>query len=201
MSAPLKLHQALAQRINEAHRAGNAAFGNALKHYHRAGVLLNEVKTELPHGAWLPWLEANFEGTPRTAQRYMRLADNWSTLEADTTLVSHLTQGLKKLSNPKPLTGERAVREQLIPAIQAAEALAEIRAKRLHDPVTFESYCWERWRLDQGGVEKLLEIINPESIPLRDAAMGVMLERNLTFNATIDYITGEFQAYISGGVR
>ena len=25
-------------------------------------------------GAWLLWLESNFQGTPRTAQRYMRLA-------------------------------------------------------------------------------------------------------------------------------
>jgi hypothetical protein len=27
-------------------------------------------------GAWLFWLEANFRGTPRTAQRYMRLAQS-----------------------------------------------------------------------------------------------------------------------------
>jgi hypothetical protein len=35
------------------------------------------------HGEWLPWLEANFDADPRTAQTYMRLA-------ANATRVSHL---------------------------------------------------------------------------------------------------------------
>ncbi len=193
-------HLNLAKRINEAHHAGNAGLGNALEHYHRAGVLLNEQKAELPHGGWLPWLEANFEGDPRTAQRYMRLADNWKALEANATPVSHLTDGLKQLTEPKPLTGERAVREQLIPAIRGAEALAKTREKKLYRETheTFEDYCLERWQMDADGLEKILEIINPESIPLRDAAIGVMLERDLTFKAAIDQITGEFAAHIAG---
>ncbi len=201
MSAPLKLHQNLAQRINDAHRAGNTALGNALEHYHRAGVLLNGVKAELPHGTWLGWLETNFDGTPRTAQRYMRLADNWTALEAKTTLVTHLTQGLKELSNPKPLTGERAVREVIFPGIRAAKALAEVRDKVLHRPLSFETYCRERWGLDADGVAYTLELVNPESVPLRNAAIGVMLERDLSFKGAIDHITGEFQVYISGGTR
>ncbi len=44
----------------------------------RAGGLLIEEKKRVRHtmgaGAWLTWLESNFRGTPRTAQRYMRLA-------------------------------------------------------------------------------------------------------------------------------
>lgn len=44
----------------------------------RAGGLLIEEKKRIRHmmgaGAWLTWLESNFRGTPRTAQRYMRLA-------------------------------------------------------------------------------------------------------------------------------
>jgi hypothetical protein len=193
-------HLNLAKRINEAHHAGNAALGNALEHYHRAGVLLNEQKAELPHGGWLPWLEANFEGDPRTAQRYMRLADNWKALEANTTPVSYLTHGLKQLTEPKPVSGERAVREQLIPAIRAAKALAKTRDKKLYRETheTFEDYCLERWQMDADGLEKILEIINPESIPLRNAAIGVMLERDLTFKAAIDQIAGEFAAHIAG---
>lgn len=193
-------HFDLAKRINEAHHAGNTALGNALEHYHRAGVLLNEVKAGLPHGTWLGWLEANFEGAPRSAQRYMRLADNWKALEANATPVSYLTDGLKQLTEPKPLTGERAVREQLIPAIRAAEALAKTREKKLYRETheTFADYCRARWGLDSDGLEKILEIINPESIPLRDAAIGVMLERDLTFKAAIDHITGEFAAHIAG---
>ena len=44
----------------------------------RAGALLiaekQRVRRTMGGGAWLLWLESNFRGTPRTAQRYMRLA-------------------------------------------------------------------------------------------------------------------------------
>ena len=44
----------------------------------RAGLLLVAEKKRVRHcmgpGAWVLWLEANFHGTPRTAQRYMKLA-------------------------------------------------------------------------------------------------------------------------------
>lgn len=44
----------------------------------RAGALLiaekQRVRRMMGAGAWLIWLENNFRGTPRTAQRYMRLA-------------------------------------------------------------------------------------------------------------------------------
>lgn len=44
----------------------------------RAGALLvaekQRVRRTMGAGAWLLWLESNFRGTPRTAQRYMRLA-------------------------------------------------------------------------------------------------------------------------------
>src|SRR5690606_880854 len=44
----------------------------------QAGALLIEekkrVRRTMGAGAWLLWLESNFRGTPRTAQRYMRLA-------------------------------------------------------------------------------------------------------------------------------
>jgi hypothetical protein len=44
----------------------------------QAGQLLLKEKKRVRHtmgaGAWLSWLEANFHGSPRTAQRYMLLA-------------------------------------------------------------------------------------------------------------------------------
>lgn len=44
----------------------------------QAGQLLlserKRVRHCMGHGAWLLWLQANFRGTPRTAQRYMKLA-------------------------------------------------------------------------------------------------------------------------------
>lgn len=47
---------------------------SAVGHAISAGELLIAQKAELAHGEWLPWLEANFNGSERTAQNYMRLA-------------------------------------------------------------------------------------------------------------------------------
>src|SRR5215204_448055 len=64
----------LAKRINAEHRACRKAAVDALEHALSAGELLLQAKVEHKHGSWLAWLEDNFEGTPRTAQVYMRLA-------------------------------------------------------------------------------------------------------------------------------
>ncbi len=44
--------------------------------WHAGHLLLAEkkrVRQAMGGGAWLLWLEQNFRGTPRTAQRYMKL--------------------------------------------------------------------------------------------------------------------------------
>lgn len=75
----------VAKEINRLHAV---AVRNALDSRHslrqalsaawRAGGLLIEakkhVRRRMGRGAWLPWLEQNFEGSARTAQRYMCLA-------------------------------------------------------------------------------------------------------------------------------
>ena len=69
-----RLHEE-AKRCSEASRR---ALHGALAAAWHAGQLLLMEKKRVRHGmgpgAWLPWLEANFRGTARTAQRYMRLA-------------------------------------------------------------------------------------------------------------------------------
>ena len=42
----------------------------------KAGELLKEAKAKLPHGEWLSWLKKQCELSQRTAQRYMKLADD-----------------------------------------------------------------------------------------------------------------------------
>ncbi len=49
---------------------------SAVAHAIRAGELLTEAKSRVQHGEWLPWIEANFPGSDRTARNYMRLAAN-----------------------------------------------------------------------------------------------------------------------------
>jgi len=70
--------------------AGNAILG--------IGQRLNEAKTLLSDGEWLPWLTERVDFSPRTAQRFMRLAREWS----DATALSHLgaTKALTLLALP-----------------------------------------------------------------------------------------------------
>ena len=50
--------------------AGNAIIG--------IGQRLIEAKAMLPHGEWLPWLTEQVELTERAAQRFMRIAREWT---------------------------------------------------------------------------------------------------------------------------
>lgn len=69
-----RLHAEAARSVSISRKALDAALVAAWE----AGGLLLEEKKRVRHtmgaGAWLLWLESNFQGTPRTAQRYMRLA-------------------------------------------------------------------------------------------------------------------------------
>lgn len=75
----------VAAEINRLHEeakrgsfASREALHGALVAAWRAGHLLLAERKRVFHtmgpGAWLHWLKANFRGTARTAQRYMRLA-------------------------------------------------------------------------------------------------------------------------------
>lgn len=62
------------------------------------GQRLIEAQSVLSHGEWLPWLTDQVEFSPRTAQRFMRLAKEWS----NATALSHLgaTKALTLLALP-----------------------------------------------------------------------------------------------------
>ena len=63
----------------------------------RIGELLTEVKAEVAHGEWIPWVEENLVFGQREAQRYMRVA-------ANATRVSHfdsLREAVSLLAEPK----------------------------------------------------------------------------------------------------
>jgi len=82
----------LAQAIDREHQAAHQAARTALEHAFECGRLLLEAKAAVPHGEWLPWLEANCTVKRRTAQLYMRLATELPKLsDEDAQRVAHLT--------------------------------------------------------------------------------------------------------------
>ena len=63
------------------------------------GRCLIEAKDMLPHGEWLPWLNDQVELSERTAQKFMRLAREWSNPSALTDLGA--TKALMLLALPE----------------------------------------------------------------------------------------------------
>lgn len=67
---------ALAERINQEHRACVEASRTALEHAIRCGELLDEAWEAVEFGHWMTWVKENFEGSKSTEENYRRLANN-----------------------------------------------------------------------------------------------------------------------------
>jgi hypothetical protein len=85
LSTPTSLLD-LASQINQEHDACEEAYRSGLDHARRAGSLLNQVKSQLRFGQWLPWLAENCTIAERTAQAYMRIDREWAKLEESATV-------------------------------------------------------------------------------------------------------------------
>jgi hypothetical protein len=92
------------EQINQHHALAEQAGGVAIHHAIQAGELLAEMKSRLKHGQWTAYLEANFEGSVRTAQGYMRLATNRGQIAQ----ASSIEGALKALAAPRANTQEPA---------------------------------------------------------------------------------------------
>jgi hypothetical protein len=98
----------LAKQINHEHQEAEGLARRTLDHVRKAGELLLEAKGKVPHGQWLPWLEANVKASVRTCQTYMRVAERWGELEAKAQSPAHLTMGqaldmLARTVEPEPI--------------------------------------------------------------------------------------------------
>lgn len=68
------LHEQAKQNARISREALDAALAAAWRAGHLLLAERARVRRKMGRGAWLNWLEANFHGGPRTAQRYMKLA-------------------------------------------------------------------------------------------------------------------------------
>lgn len=64
----------IAAEINRQHELAVGHAEKAVEHAREAGRLLLQIKSELAHGAFLPWVEQHLAVSARQAQRYMRVA-------------------------------------------------------------------------------------------------------------------------------
>lgn len=75
---------AAASEIKHEHRMAITHARSALEHGRRAGELLTQAKSTIPHGSWLEFVERECEISVRQAQRYMRVASRWDAIQANT---------------------------------------------------------------------------------------------------------------------
>jgi len=64
----------LAREINDAHQQINSHAKGMLLEAKRAGEALLAAKEECPHGSFEDWVRVNTQVAPRTAQKYMKVA-------------------------------------------------------------------------------------------------------------------------------
>jgi Protein of unknown function (DUF3102) len=95
-----------AEEINRLHRDLQALAMQSLDHAIRIGELLSKVKTQLPHGRWIPWLNSNVKFSERTARNYIGVFENRMALKS--ARVADLTDAYKILSNRSRLAGSKA---------------------------------------------------------------------------------------------
>ena len=178
----------IAADINREHRAAQEHATAAIQHARRAGELLLEAKAALQHGDWSAWIDQHFDGSERTAQRYMRLSRHWHELEAKAPRVADLTLNAAEalLAEPKPASdvGERDAWPTEGDARTFSETLAslrEIRDRKLYREThtTFEDYCRERWNIP----EELLDLV--------DLELGHPSEEQRSSPAILDDLTPE----------
>ncbi len=154
----------LAGEINHYHAKCEEALGQAALYAKEAGDRLLKVKESLGHGQWLPWLQKNFDGAPRTAQAYMRIANNWNELQQKRSSASHLSirGALGELSSSVGSSEEEAafdmellaIRERLACADTLQEAVAVVRmSEELRHRKAEESV-----RTAREGGQKVLEL-------------------------------------------
>jgi hypothetical protein len=133
----------LAARINAEHEAITAAFRHGVARAFVAGELLNRAKSELPHGAWLPWLKANCPIPQRTCQLYMRLAEHREEIESAN--LAHLTiDAATRLLNSPTQEHAEVIEEKLASVRRNVAELRKILSEvktRLGDEAAFQDWC------------------------------------------------------------
>lgn len=115
----------LAHKANEAHRAAEENASNAVSQAAVCGGYLAQAKEQLHHGDWQPWIEENFEGSRRTAQVYMQIAER----------KPELAEGAK--AQHAAHLSIRDALKQLTPAKGSTEALQSSESNEWYTPLEY----------------------------------------------------------------
>ncbi len=89
LTKPAEDLAALARQLNQGHREIEQndceieqLRAKSLEQARQNGRLLLLIKRSCGHGKWLPWIKANLEFSPKTANTYMVVAENWEQIRS-----------------------------------------------------------------------------------------------------------------------
>ncbi|OAM89685.1 DUF3102 domain-containing protein [Termitidicoccus mucosus] len=123
--------------------ASHESLHGALAAAWQAGQLLlaekKRVLRRMGGGAWLLWLEQNFQGAPRTAQKYMKLArsvDNVAFLRGLSLRQAYLRLGIA--TEPKERTGSAHVSKLPAHVRFAGKLVVALRSDQQHGRISPE---------------------------------------------------------------
>lgn len=121
------------------------------------GQKLIEVKEQLPHGAFGPWLEAEFAWTERTARRYISVAEQFkSDTVSDLAIAPSALYLLASPSTPEP------ARREAIKRAQGGEKISRPAARQViqdFTPAPKEKVVQHKPKVMSGGFESQAETI------------------------------------------
>lgn len=164
------------------------------------GRRLIEAKEMLPHGEWLPWLNERVEYSERVAQKFMRLAREWSNPNALSDLgatkalallalpasereeflaQSHMVDGQEKdVADMSARELERAIRERDIAKRTAEIAQADLRTaedsrKKLSSDLELANEILARSQEEKAQADKTVAELKSELVRLRSAPLEV----------------------------
>jgi hypothetical protein len=140
------------------------------------GNLLSEAKAALPHGQWIPWLEKNVNFNARTAQRWMKVAEEHAAGRLKYDSVSYLSEAYQLSVAPRPSTAEERTTEP------KTEAPAPAPARRSPAPV-IDAEIVDPSTIPQDGPEPAALVIDgikeahqPEALTHNDAKLLKFLD-------------------------
>lgn len=142
MSADLTAPNELAARINAAHEEVKMALRRGAERAIEAGRLLLQAKTTVGHGNWLEWIGSNCRFSERTAQVYMRLAQEIPSLELKAQRITDLTinDAIRLL---EPLKGPNDPIIGLSPVLRKGNKTNPVNDAIKSDPLAILQRAWD----------------------------------------------------------
>jgi hypothetical protein len=128
--------------INRWHKAAVSAGDDFMTAAVECGKLLLLEKEDCEHGEWLEWLNTNFDGTPRTAQRFMRIANATAASHLPMN-GSNLTEALASIATPKQEKPPAKPDLVISPRKRATDEKPKTPSSRLADSVVIDAEIME----------------------------------------------------------